>query len=133
LLCEISLDQVEGHAGLLLSRDTASSRASILANDNAHSYSVQFIQTSSAAIPHKRDRANEETTGIARRLLQKLTSWAGLGRYEVFKSGRRQDWLYGANRAMCVSLERSYSRPKGGLHMGFTADPEGLGMHGETL
>ena len=46
---------------------------------------------------------------------------------------RLQDWLYGANRAMCVSLERSYSRPKGGLHMGFTADPEGLGMHGETL
>jgi hypothetical protein len=25
---------------------------------------------------------------------------------------RLQDWLYGANRAMCVSLERSYFRSK---------------------
>jgi hypothetical protein len=54
---------------------------------------------------------------------------------------RGQDWSDTkcsnpiASRTGCTARieERSYSRPKGGLHMGFTADPEGLGMHGETL
>ena len=43
----------------------------------------------------------------------------GINRTKLERLG---DWLRAANRAMCVSLERSDFRSKGGPHMGFEAD-----------
>jgi hypothetical protein len=47
---------------------------------------------------------------------------AGCVRREALKSDCWQDWLHGANRAMCVSWGRSDCRPEGEPHMEFAAD-----------